>query len=227
MMTNHASVAIDGPAASGKTTVARRLARELRYLYLDTGAMYRAVAFCALAVRADIANEMAVLAALAPRTILVEEDADAVSGYRVSIDGTDVTSRLVDADVTAAVSSVASHPSVREDLVSRQRAIAERGPVVMAGRDIGTVVLPLARYKFFLTASVDERVRRRANELVEAGRTVDLAALHADVVRRDAMDAERATSPLRPADDAMILDSSDLDVDGVIARMRAAIAGNA
>jgi cytidylate kinase len=126
--------------------------------------------------------------------------------------------------VTAVVSSVAAHPLVREELVARQRTIAERGPVVMAGRDIGTVVLPLARFKFYLTASVDERVRRRAAELEEAGRSVDVDALRADVERRDTMDAQRAASPLKPADDATIIDSSALDVDEVVARMRAVIA---
>ncbi len=126
--------------------------------------------------------------------------------------------------MTAVVSSVAAHPLVREELVARQRTIAERGPVVMAGRDIGTVVLPLARFKFYLTASVDERVRRRAAELEEAGRSVDVDALRADVERRDTMDAQRAASPLKPADDATIIDSSALDVDEVVARMRAVIA---
>jgi cytidylate kinase len=224
MQSNNASVAIDGPAASGKTTVARQLARDLRYLYLDTGAMYRAVALCALEAGADVRDESAVMTALGPRTILIADDPEAQSGYRVALDDRDVTMRLVDADVTAVVSSVAAHPRVREDLVARQRTIAERGPVVMAGRDIGTVVLPLARHKFYLTASVDERVRRRALELEEAGRTVDRAELRADVERRDAMDEARTASPLRPAVDAMIIDSSDLGIDDVVARMLAAIA---
>ncbi len=137
-------------------------------------------------------------------------------GYSVRIDGTDVTHRLFDPDVTSAVSAVASQPGVRAKLVERQREIAREGPVVMAGRDIGTVVLPDARYKFFLTASLDERARRRQTELAERGVDADLDEVRAQIQERDRLDETRATSPLRRAADAVLIDSTGISAEAVV-----------
>ena len=221
-MTNH-NVAIDGYVASGKTTIGKLLASALGMLYLDTGAMYRAVAYLALRNGVDLDNELGLAAMLAQHTIAIVPDPRAVHGYRVSIDGHATGDRLFDPDVAAAVSSVAAWPAIRSELVERQRRIAAQGPVVMAGRDIGTVVLPDARHKFFLTASVDERARRRQAEFAARGLDVAFEVVRDQVVERDRLDTTRATSPLRQADDAVLIDSTDLQPGEVVARMREAM----
>ncbi|HTW84988.1 MAG TPA: (d)CMP kinase [Candidatus Sulfotelmatobacter sp.] len=219
-MTND-HVAIDGPVASGKTTVSQLLAARTGHLYLDTGAMYRSVAFLALQNGVDLDNEHGLLAMLAHHTIAIETDPSRTAGYRVLIDGLDTDDRLFDPDVAAAVSTVAALPGVRAELVERQRAIAASGPVVMAGRDIGTVVLPDARFKFFLTASVDERARRRQAEFHERGLDVPYAEVRDQIADRDRLDTTRATAPLRAAADAVTIDSTDLQAEDVVARMQA------
>jgi cytidylate kinase len=216
-------VAIDGWTAAGKTTIAKLLASEMRFLYLDTGAMYRAVAYLALRNGVDLDSESGLVAMLAHHTIAVVTDASTTAGYRVVVDGRNTGERLFDPDVAAAVSSVAALPAIRADLVARQRAIAAQGPVVMAGRDIGTVVLPDARHKFFLTASVDERARRRQAEFRDRGLDVPFDEVRAQIVERDRLDSTRAASPLRAADDAITIDSTDLQPSDVVARMRAAM----
>jgi len=219
---NH-HVAIDGPVASGKTLAAKSLAAQTGYLYLDTGAMYRAVAYLALMNAVELDNEVGLVAMLAHHTLAIEADPVTVAGYRVMIDGTDTGARLFDPDVAAAVSSVAALPAIRLELVARQRAIAAQGPVVMAGRDIGTVVLPDARYKFFLTASVDERARRRQSEFRERGLDVAFEEVRAQIAERDRLDSTRTASPLRAAADALTIDSTELEPEEVVARMRAAM----
>jgi cytidylate kinase len=216
-------VAIDGPVASGKTITAQALARELGTLYLDTGAMYRAAAYLTLREGIDLDNEHAILTLLERHAIRLVHDAATPVGYRVEIDGVDVGARLFDPDVAAVVSTVAAHPGVREKMVLAQRAIAAQGPVVMAGRDIGTVVLPDARFKFFLTASVDERAKRRALEFHERGLDLPLAEVRENVVERDRLDTTRAVAPLRAATDAVVIDSTTLEPQDVIAQMRARI----
>ena len=217
------NVAIDGWTAAGKTTVAKQLASALDFLYLDTGAMYRAVAYLALRNGVDLDNEPGLVAMLAHHTISIVADAGVSSGYRVVIDGRGTGERLFDPDVAAAVSTVAALPAIRAELVQRQRAIAAEGPVVMAGRDIGTVVLPDARHKFFLTASVDERARRRQAEFDARGLHVAFEEVRAQIAERDRLDSTRAISPLRVADDAITIDSTDLQPDQVVAAMRAAM----
>jgi cytidylate kinase len=216
-------VAIDGPVASGKTVNAKALSAETGHLYLDTGAMYRAVAYLALTNGVDLDNESALVAMLKNHTIAIAADPDTTSGYRVIIDGRDTGDRLFDPDVASVVSTVAALAGIRHELVDRQRAIAAQGPVVMAGRDIGTVVLPDARYKFFLTASVDERARRRQAEFRERGLDVPFDEVRAQIVERDRLDSTRAVSPLRAAPDAITIDSTDLQPAEVVARMRAAM----
>jgi cytidylate kinase len=220
-MPQNSNVAIDGFSASGKTTVAKILASELQILYLDTGAMYRSVTYLALKNGTDLDGGSALIAMLAHHKFEIVPDPDRVAGYRVVIDGEDTGDRLFEPDVSAAVSSVAALPAVRTELVARQRALATHGTVVMAGRDIGTVVLPDARYKFFLTASVDERARRRQAEFHERGLDVPFEEVRAQIVERDRLDSTRAVSPLRAAPDAVTIDSTDLQPQEVVARMRA------
>ncbi len=218
-------VAIDGPVASGKTTISQILAAETGHLYLDTGAMYRAVAYLALMNGVDLDNESGLVSMLAHHTIAIVADPATTAGYRVMIDAKDTGERLFDPDVASAVSSVAALPAIRAELVQRQRAIAAQGPVVMAGRDIGTVVLPDARHKFFLTASVDERARRRQAEFHERGLNVELEQVRAQIAERDRLDSTRAASPLRAAADAVTIDSTSLQPADVVARMRTLMDG--
>jgi len=202
-------VAIDGPAGSGKSTVARAVAAALGLEVLDTGAMYRAVTLAVLAAGADPADPEA--CAAAARSVRID------LGARVVLDGRDVTEAIRGPEVTAAVSAVSAHPAVREVLVGHQRAWAEaHGGAVVEGRDIGTVVFPHATLKVFLTASDEERARRRARDEAAADRTADVAAVQADLARRDRLDAGRAASPLVAAPDAVPVDSTDRTIDDVV-----------
>jgi cytidylate kinase len=212
-------VAIDGPSASGKTVVSRALATRLGTLYLDTGAMYRAVAYLALRNAVELDNDAALVEMFARHTLTIVADEAAPVGYRVLVDDDDVTARLTLPDVTAAVSSVAAAPTIRAALVDRQRAIAAAESVVMAGRDIGTVVLPEARYKFFLTASLAERAKRRRLELAASGLDISGSDVAAQLAERDRLDAARATAPLRAAVDAIPIDSTEIGVEAVVERM--------
>ncbi len=216
-------VAIDGPSASGKTVVSRALAARLGTLYLDTGAMYRSVAYLALRNGVELDNDPALVEMFGRHSLQIVADEAAPSGYRVLIDGDDITPRLTRPDVTAAVSTVASAPHVRAALVERQRAIAQSEAVVMAGRDIGTVVLPDARFKFFLTASLTERAKRRLAELLAAGIVVNGADVAAQLAERDRLDTARVTAPLRAAADAIPIDSTELDIEAVVDRMLGAM----
>jgi cytidylate kinase len=200
-------IAIDGPAASGKTTVARLVARRLHVRYLDTGAMYRALAYLALQIRTDVDNGAA-LAGLV----------DAANA------GEFTEATLQSNEVTAIVSTVAAHAEVRAAMVAAQRRIANGGPIVMAGRDIGTVVLPNAPVKIYLTASVAARVHRRRAQLERAGLGVDVRHLRQEIEERDRLDRTRAVSPLEPAPDAHTIDSSDLPVRRVVEEICAIVA---
>jgi cytidylate kinase len=220
-------VAIDGPVASGKTTISQLLAATTGRLYLDTGAMYRSVAYLALKHGVDLDTEASLVAMLAHHTIAIVTDGSVPAGYRVLIDGRDVGGRLFDPDIASSVSTVAAFPAVRAELVERQRSIAAGGPVVMAGRDIGTVVLPDARHKFFLTASVDERARRRQAEFAQRGLRSKFEDVRAQIAERDRLDSTRAASPLVAAPDALVIDSTELEPEDVVAKMRAAIGARA
>ncbi|MFM7617752.1 MAG: (d)CMP kinase [Actinomycetes bacterium] len=202
-------VAIDGPAGSGKSTVARAVAAALGLEVLDTGAMYRAVTLAVLEAGADPDDaEACGAAARAARIDL---------GHRVRLDDRDVTEAIRGPAVTAAVSTVSAHPAVRGVLVGHQRTWAEaHGGAVVEGRDIGTVVFPNATLKVFLTASDEERARRRARDEVAADRSVDVAEVQADLARRDRLDRGRAASPLVAATDAVRVDSTDRTIDDVV-----------
>jgi cytidylate kinase len=198
-------IAIDGPAGSGKSTVARRVAEALGLDYLDTGAMYRSVAFAVLRDGID-ASDTATVAALAPR-VAIEV------GERVMVDGADATEAIRGADVTTTVSAVAANPGVRHELVQRQRLWAEtHGGGVVEGRDIGTVVFPEAELKVYLTASEDERARRRAEELGQPA----YEQVAADIARRDKVDSSRAASPMMVADDALVIDTTGRGIDEIV-----------
>lgn len=210
-------IAIDGPAASGKSTLAERLAKRLGYLYLDTGAMYRAVAITALRRDISVCDEEAVTEL--SRQIEVDvRPASSQDGrqYDVLVDGEDVTWEIRSAEVDAAVSPVSMYRGVREAMTERQREIGRRGRVVMAGRDIGTVVMPGADLKIYLDASVEERARRRYLELRARGEMAKLDDILVSIQERDRLDSSRSLAPLKPADDAIVLDTTGMSANEVL-----------
>lgn len=210
-------VAVDGPAGTGKSSVSRSLARALGARYLDTGAMYRIVTLAVLRANADLADQPAIDRAAADVAVDVGSDPEEDRAY---LGGEDVSSEIRGDQVTRAVSAVSAVPAVRARLVELQRGLAARsGRVVVEGRDIGTVVLPGADVKIFLTASAEERAQRRNAQNIAAGLPDDYAAVLADVRRRDHLDSTRAVSPLRAADDALVVDTSDMDEPQVVAHL--------
>jgi CMP/dCMP kinase len=212
------AIAIDGPGSSGKGTVARGVARALGYAYVDTGAMYRSVALVALRQGLDPDDEDAVAAVARELRVAFTWDGDVL---RVEVDGEDVTRAIREERVGEGASRVSALPAVRAALLDRQRELAARGGVVMDGRDIGTVVLPDADLKVFLDARVDERARRRHEELVRRGETVSYEAVRRDLAARDHRDRNRATAPLVPADDAVVVDSTELTIRQAVDRVLA------
>lgn len=205
-------VAIDGPAGAGKSTIAKLAAEKLGYAYIDTGAMYRSVAWKFL--QAGKAFDEGFISALA-QEMLIEFRPEAQVN-RVFVDGVEVTSAIRSPEVTGIVSKVAAIGAVREAMVDQQRRMGEIGGVLMDGRDIGTVVFPNAQLKVFLTASVEERATRRYKEMVAKGEKVDFEQLKAEIAFRDKQDSERAISPLKQAEDAIYLDSSDMNIQQVV-----------
>jgi len=215
---NVSTIAIDGPAASGKSTIGELLARRLGYLYFDTGVMYRAVTWAALDRGISIEDEAAVTAlAEELRIDVVPPTGDDGRQYTVLADGVDVTWEIRSPAVNANVSPVSAYPGVRREMVRQQRRVAECGRVVMVGRDIGTVVLPDADLKVYLDASVEERARRRWKEERARGEDSEYETVLASMRRRDEIDGNRKASPLRTAEDAVVLDTTDLDIEGVMA----------
>jgi CMP/dCMP kinase len=209
-------IALDGPSGTGKSTVARGVAARLGAAYLDTGAMYRAATVAVLDAGVGLDDEIAVARAVTGTRIEVGTDAGTEV---VRVDGVDVAERIRGAEVTRAVSPVSAVPAVRRHLVAQQRdLVAEAGAVVVEGRDIGTVVLPDATLKIYLTAAPEVRAQRRAGQLGVTDPD-KIAALAQDLRRRDEYDSGRADSPLRPADDAVVVDSTELDQQGVIERI--------
>ena len=206
-------VAIDGPAGAGKSTIAKMAAEKIGYAYIDTGAMYRSVAWKFL--QTGKAFDEDYISMLANTMVIMFKPEASVN--RVFVDDVEVTEAIRSAEVTALVSRVAAIGAVREAMVDQQRRMGESGGVLMDGRDIGTVVFPNAQLKVFLTATVDERAMRRYKELVAKGQQVDLEQLKADIANRDKQDSERAISPLRQAEDAVYLDSSDMSIYQVAA----------
>ena len=206
-------IAIDGPAGAGKSSVAKVLSKRLGCIYLDTGAMYRAVTWAAMEQQVAFDNIEA-MTQLLDTLELNFKDEDGVQ--RLYCNGIDVTEAIRTPEISANVSAVSMIPIVRESMTAQQRRIAQGADVLMDGRDIGTTVLPDAQYKFFLTASLQERARRRGLELEAKGQAVDYAQLEADIALRDKKDSEREVSPLRQAEDAELIDTSYLSFDEVV-----------
>ena len=204
-------VAIDGPAGAGKSTIARQVAGKLGFAYIDTGAMYRAVTWKLLQTGEAFSPALAGELAQRIRIVFVPEG----EINRVLVDGTEVTRAIRSIEVTSLVSKVAAVPAVRDAMVAQQRRMGMEGGIVMDGRDIGTVVFPAAQCKIFLTASVEERALRRGKELAAKGEAVNYEQLRTAIARRDKEDSERAVSPLRQAEDAIYLDTTEMDITRV------------
>lgn len=218
------TIAVDGPAASGKSTLGKRVAESLGYLFFDTGVMYRAITWVALRSGTDISDELAITALAENTPIDIESPTiDDGRGYDVMVQGQDITWEIRSPNVDANVSVVSAYPGVRRALSAQQRRIGMRGKVVMVGRDIGTVVLPEADLKFFLDASVEERARRRYLEQKSKDESVEYQRILESVRRRDRIDSSREIAPLRPADDAIIIDSDGLNADRVYSQVLALV----
>ncbi len=202
------SIAIDGPAGAGKSSVSKIFARSMGYTYLDTGAMYRAIAYEAL--RRHLTDEEAVAKMAASLTMTV---APGEGGMRVFLDGEEVTPFLRTAEVSAHVSAVSAIPAVRDVMTALQRKLSAQGGTVLDGRDIGTVVLPKADVKIFLTASPRVRAIRRYKDMKETNPHVTVDSIEADIRRRDTLDSTRKVAPLKPAEDAVFLDNSDMTLE--------------
>lgn len=218
------TIAIDGPAGAGKSTIGALVAERLGYLFLDTGAMYRAVALAAArkSIDPDDAARLGELAAKV-RVMIGPPTKQDGRAYTVLLDGGDVTWDIRSADIDRIVSQVARIPAVRDAMVAQQRALAGQGRVVMVGRDIGTVVLPDADRKIFLTASAGERARRREEELATRGERRPRQELLHEILRRDQLDTERAVSPLKAAEDAIVVQTDGLSVREALDKVLAAI----
>jgi len=214
-------ITIDGPAGAGKSTVAKIVAKQLNLFYVDTGAMYRAIAYKVLKNGVPIDDESKVSQIVKSTEVVLDHSEEQI----VWCDGENVTQEIRGPEVSRAVSVVASYPLVRGRLVELQRTEAKRGGVVMDGRDIGTYVLPEADFKFFLTATSEERARRRWMELKEAGKDLAYQEVAEDMMERDRLDTERAVSPLKPAKNAIILNTTGLSIDELVAKIIALVQG--
>lgn len=214
------SVAIDGPAGSGKSTIAKILAKQNKILYLDTGAMYRACAYKALSQNVDVADEGAVCDCIKGIDLTVQHENGEQHTY---LDGVDISDKIRTPEISMAASTISRHAYVRMKMVQKQQEIAAKTSCVLDGRDIGTVVLPKADFKFFLTARPEIRARRRYEELRAKGQNVSLSALESELALRDQQDSTREISPLKQAPDAVLVDTSDMTIDEVVAHIRSKI----
>ena len=207
------NIAIDGPAGAGKSTIAKRLAKKLGFIYVDTGAMYRAMAYYFLQHNIDAKDENAIAAACPDVDVTITYE----NGERqVLLNGENVNGVIRNEEVGNMASSTSVYPVVRKKLVELQRQLAKSTDVIMDGRDIGTCVLPDAQVKIYLTASSATRAKRRYDELTEKGVSCDLAEIEKDIIDRDYRDMHRETSPLRQAEDAVLVDSSEMNIDEVV-----------
>ncbi|MDA1665521.1 (d)CMP kinase [Bacillus cereus] len=221
-MDKRISIAIDGPAAAGKSTVAKVVAKELSYVYIDTGAMYRTLTYAALEQKVDIENEEQLMEVV--KNVNIEFQQGENTQF-VFLNGQDVSEVIRTPDVTNRVSIVAKHRLVREEMVRRQQELAKKGGVVMDGRDIGTHVLPDAEVKIFMLASVEERAERRHLENLNKGFDSNLEQLKEEIAQRDKLDSEREVSPLKKADDALELDTTSLSIEEVVRKIMSIVSG--
>ncbi|WP_062198295.1 (d)CMP kinase [Massilibacterium senegalense] len=215
-MNHRLTIAIDGPAAAGKSTIAKRLAKKLNYTYVDTGAMYRALTYKCLQKNVDLHREEEVISMLHQTKIELKQADDT---QEVFVDGKNVSDVIRTQNVSNHVSIVAQIKEVRKEMVELQRQMATEGGVVMDGRDIATNVLPNADIKVFMVASVSERARRRLEDLKEKGEHPNLLELEKEIARRDKMDSERKIDPLKKAEDAVEIDSTHLTIDEVVKKI--------
>ncbi|QIW17515.1 (d)CMP kinase [Bacillus thuringiensis] len=221
-MDKRISIAIDGPAAAGKSTVAKVVAKKLSYVYIDTGAMYRTITYAALERKVDIENEEKLMKVVKNVNIEFQQGENT---QLVFLNGQDVSEVIRTPEVTNRVSIVAKHRLVREEMVRRQQELAEKGGVVMDGRDIGTHVLPDAEVKIFMLASVEERAERRHLENINKGFDSNLEQLKKEIAQRDKLDSEREVSPLKKADDALELDTTSLSIEEVVQKIMSIVSG--
>jgi len=212
-MDKFVQIAIDGPAAAGKSTIAKIIAKQLGYIYIDTGAMYRAITWVALKNNIDISNEDEVMMLLAKTDIVL------APGGKVVVNGLDVSTQIREPDVTSFVSQIATYAPIREELKRRQVELANSANVILDGRDIGTNVLPNADFKFFMIADARIRALRRYKENLELGIKSDLDLLEKEIKERDEMDINRVHSPLKQAKDAILIDTSSLSITEVVDKM--------
>lgn len=210
-------IAIDGPAGAGKSTIARALAEKLHAVYIDTGAMYRALTLKAIRRNIQADDEASLVQLLEETTITLAPITDGLQ--KVMLDGEDVTKEIREEEINRLVSFVSRHPKVRRIMQARQQKLAEKGDVVMDGRDIGTIVLPHADMKFYLTASIQERARRRHKEYREKGKQTELEKTEKEIKERDTIDREREDSPLKKAEDAIEVDTTHLTIEQVVERL--------
>jgi cytidylate kinase len=213
------TIAIDGPAGAGTSTVAQKVAKRLGYVYIDTGAMYRGVTWKVLRAELDWTDTGAIAELAGYTTIALIPPPDLTGKQHVQVDGHDVTAEIRLPEVSQRVSAVAAIPEVRAVLTAQQQAMGASGGVVMDGRDIGTAVFPLAEVKIYLTASTRERTRRRWQELSAQGIDVDVEQLEQEILARDLADSQREVAPLRPAEDAVIVHSDDTSAEGVVEKI--------
>ncbi|MCD8511471.1 MAG: (d)CMP kinase [Bacillus sp. (in: Bacteria)] len=212
-MKKQMNIAIDGPAGAGKSTVAKMVAEELSYIYIDTGAMYRAITYEAIQNNIDVNDERKLV------ELLKELDIELINtegSQRILLNGKDITEEIRSSDVTNNVSYVAKHQKIRQEMVKRQQLLAVKGGTVMDGRDIGTMVLPEAELKVFLTASVEERARRRHEEHLAKGQSSDYDKLINEIRQRDKIDSEREIAPLIKAEDAVEVNSTTMSIKEVV-----------
>ena len=215
------SIAIDGPAGAGKSTVAKRLAKELGYCYVDTGAIYRTVAYFLDLLGVSPKDVDGVERYIDELTINIEYDADGVQ--HMIMNGMDVSGEIRTQDISQKASLVSAHAVVREVLLDMQRSVARKNNVIMDGRDIGTVVLPDADVKIFLTASPEVRAKRRTDELIAKGQKAVYDTILKEIIQRDYQDTHRPIAPLKQADDAVLVDTSDLNIEEVLATIKAIV----
>ncbi len=210
-------IAIDGPAGAGKSTISKAAAKKLGFIYIDTGAMYRAVGLAAIRAGIDTTDHEGVKSILDGVEVSISHAGDGLQ--QIFLNGENVSEEIRLPEVSVAASNVAVIPEVRLKLVELQRELADKASVIMDGRDIGTYVLPDAEVKIFLTASVDERARRRLKELLEKGVETDIEDVKADMEYRDKNDSSRDFAPLRPAEDSVLLDNTDMTIEQAVDRI--------
>ena len=217
-MAKTVNIAIDGPAGAGKSTIARRIAKELGYYYVDTGAIYRTVAYFLDLLGISPKDVDGVERYLDELTVAIEYDEE--GKQHMLMNGMDVTDDIRTPDISQKASLVSAHAIVRDMLLDMQRDVAKKHNVIMDGRDIGTVVLPRATVKIFLTASAEVRARRRTDELIAKGQKANFEQVLKEIQQRDYQDSHRPIAPLKQAKDAVLLDTSELDIEGVVAAMK-------